>query len=667
MSSTAAVASSVQVLTTDSKAEALSAWSGPVGCALYLAIVRDDVHGWLPWICLMANTAAGALSVFSYLRFTRRQRSVVWRGWTLRSATLALSGLAWGSIGFLALPDDSRMHAYVALFVSGGATSVLGLMTNKRDLLTFELPVFVPSIVALLFVGTLNSALLAAGLMVSMALTFSVSGAFRTRLAQFERLNAQLRKQRSELSAASDQLSAALCLSRLQADTDVLTGLANRRVVGEQLARHVEEQSPAVLLFVDLDQFKVVNDSLGHDIGDQVLVAVAKRFQGVVDSHHVLARLGGDEFAVLIPCCPNLEDAVEIASKLLSALSEPCSIDRHSLVISASIGIAFAADGDDAGDITRHADAAMYRAKRNGRNGIEIFDDSLRGELNRRVDDEAELRRGIRCGELEAWFQPEVDLATGEVVGCEALVRWRHPIRGLLYPGAFLSLAEEAGLIIELSSEVCRQAVGARVALAAAGCPDSFRMRINTPTETLRSTQSSQRFIRLLERGDIPGRWFGFEITETALLEDIDQANRAIDLVRACGASVALDDFGTGFSSLSLLQRLHIDALKIDTSFVRDMTVDLDDAAIVGAIVDLGTRLGLGIVAEGVETQAQRTALLATGVRHAQGFLYSPAVPIAEFIGYASPTWPLDGSTGNSTEVQIYSAMDFGRTRTTPS
>jgi EAL domain-containing protein (putative c-di-GMP-specific phosphodiesterase class I) len=324
-------------------------------------------------------------------------------------------------------------------------------------------------------------------------------------------------------------------------------------------------------------------------------------------------------------------------------------------VLAASIGIAMSTVGDHAPDVMRHADSAMYQAKRNGRNCFAVFDDLLRGELARRVNDEAELRRALSNGELEAWFQPEVDLSTGVVIGAEALVRWRHPERGVLMPGVFFGLAHETGLIADISAEVCRQAVRARMVLATMGCPDDFRMRINAPTITLRSTTSTEKFVRLLGRRGIPGRWFSFEITETALLEDIDQANRAIELLRNCGATVALDDFGTGFSSLSLVQRLHVDALKIDTSFIRDLTVDPADAAIVGAIVDLGRRLGLTIVAEGVETQSQRSALLELGVRRAQGYLYSPAICLDEFRGYAIATWSMlsdDDSDTNTNSFQ---------------
>jgi diguanylate cyclase (GGDEF)-like protein len=632
------------------RAHATGAWAGPTGCLLYLALLRDQLHGPGPWVWLGLNVVVSLLSIGAYFILTVPGRHQMLSRWSLRVWLLGLSGTAWGSIAVLALPRSPSYYAYTMLFVLAGTISILGFVDNWRAFSAYQTPALALPALSFLIHPSTTGRILGLAVIAFFLLTLSVNTSIRTRLHQIERLNDKLNEQQNALVTAHDQLADALDRARVQAETDALTGLANRRVLSDELAQLLMADRSVAVLFIDLDHFKVVNDSLGHAVGDQVLITLADRFRDLIEGDTILGRLGGDEFAIIVPTCSNVTEAVDLAHRVLLAARTPCVIDSHSFVLAASIGIAMSSTGDHAPDVMRHADSAMYRAKRKGRNCIDVFDDMLRGELARRVDDEAELRNALTNGELEAWFQPEVDLSTGAVIGAEALVRWRHPERGVLMPGAFLGLAHETGLIADISAEVCRQAVRARMALATMGCPDDFRMRINAPTITLRSTTSTEKFVRLLGRRGIPGRWFSFEITETALLEDIDQANRAIELLRQCGATVALDDFGTGFSSLSLVQRLHVDALKIDTSFIRDLTVDPGDAAIVGAIVDLGRRLGLSIVAEGVETQSQRSALLDLGVRRAQGYLYSPAICLDEFRGYAVPTWSrVDATAGADT------------------
>lgn len=418
---------------------------------------------------------------------------------------------------------------------------------------------------------------------------------------------------------------------------DDLTGLANRVSFMEHLSRTVDaaRRSGAVVgvLYFDLDRFKIVNDSLGHAVGDELLCQVALRVNDVLRGHDVFARLGGDEFTVCLDRLGDSYEAILVARRIVEVLGAPFEIDGRRIHVTASVGVATNLHrGDDAEALLGHADVAQYRAKEHGRNRVETFDIELRETIERRIDTEQALRDAIAANEITAWFQPLVDMHTGAVVGAEALARWVHPTRGLIVAPEFIPLAEESGLIFPIDARVVAQTVDARVRLASLGVAPEFRIWCNVSARLVSRGEPADRLAALLRRTGCDPRGIGIEITETAVLPDREAVARQITTLHEIGVECSLDDFGTGYSSLTLLQTLPIDAVKIDREFVRDLGIDPTDTAIVRSLVRLASDLGLDVVAEGVETQEQADLLLAMGCRYAQGYLWSPAVPLDELV-----------------------------------
>jgi predicted signal transduction protein with EAL and GGDEF domain len=322
-------------------------------------------------------------------------------------------------------------------------------------------------------------------------------------------------------------------------------------------------------------------------------------------------------------------EAIAIAERVAGVLSAPFSVAGRRFNVSASIGIATNLDAADDGEVLlSHADAAQYRAKQGGRNRIEVFDIELRESIQRRLGDEQELRDALARGDVGAWYQPEVDLHTGRVVGAEALARWAHAERGMLDAGQFVPLAEEAGLVFQLDDRIVIAAIEARAGLATAGIDPAFRIWCNVSSGQLTRARPSERLERVLSALKCEPSQIGIEITETAILPDVKAAAREIAAARELGIKVALDDFGTGHSSLTLLRSLPIDRVKIDQTFVREVTRDANDAAIVRSVITLASDLGLEVVAEGVETPEQAHMLAQLGCRYAQGYLWAKALPI---------------------------------------
>jgi diguanylate cyclase (GGDEF)-like protein len=355
------------------RAHATGAWAGPVGAALYLALMGRELDGALPWVWFGLNCLVALISVCAYLLLTRGGRRLTVGQWSARECLLFVSGAAWGSVAALALPRSTAMYGYTMVFVVAGTISVLGLVNNWRSFAAYQVPCLVLPAVSFLVQPSMQSRALGVSVVVFFVLTLSVNTSIRTRLQQIEQLNGQLNVQQVELFAARDQLERALELTRRQADSDPLTGLANRRVLIDRLASALGDRTTVALLFIDLDHFKMINDSLGHGIGDRLLVALSGRFQRIVADDHLLARLGGDEFGVMLPRCKRPHDALEVAHQLLEVASQPCSVDGHTLSIAASIGVALSRPGDQLVDLLRHADVAMYQAKRKGRNGVELY------------------------------------------------------------------------------------------------------------------------------------------------------------------------------------------------------------------------------------------------------------------------------------------------------
>jgi diguanylate cyclase (GGDEF)-like protein len=414
---------------------------------------------------------------------------------------------------------------------------------------------------------------------------------------------------------------------------DSLTGLANRTALAEVLERSValarRDGHVVGVLYFDLDRFKNVNDSLGHTAGDQLLIEVANRVATTLREHDVLARLGGDEFVVLVDRLGDSYEAYLIAERVRRSFDAPFSVLGRAVHVTPSIGVATNLhQNDGAEELLRHADAAQYRAKESGRNRVEVFDVEFRASLARRLDDERLLIEALGAGQIVPYFQPQIDLATGRIVGAEALARWVHPERGVLGAPHFIPLAEETGLITQVDDVVIAQAIRARVRLEELGAPVDFKIWCNISPRHFARVEPVARLAGFLEHAGCAPGGIGVEITETAVLSDMDAAARELGEARRLGIAIALDDFGTGHSSLTMLQRLPIDEVKIDQEFVRDLGVDPTDTAIVKHVASLARDLGLTIVAEGVQHQAQAVMLEQFGCHRAQGFLYSPAVAL---------------------------------------
>jgi diguanylate cyclase len=415
---------------------------------------------------------------------------------------------------------------------------------------------------------------------------------------------------------------------------DPLTGLPSRVLFLNRLSGAVDrlQRRPgrqAAVLFLDLDRFKVINDSLGHPAGDQLILAVAERLQHSLRRQEMIARFGGDEFAVLCEDLRDEEDAVAVAERLLKSFGLPFHLAHGDVVSSASIGIALAVDAEqDAEDLIRDADAAMYRAKQAGGGRLMLFDDVTRQRALDRLHTENALRLALEREELRVFFQPEISFETGEIVGVEALVRWEHPERGLLGPGEFISLAEETGLIVPLGTWVMRESCRrARTWHDAGIVSDDFSMGVNVSARQLASDRLPGTVRQILADTRLEARHLCVEVTETLLIEDPTTSIATLSALKELGVEVAVDDFGTGYSSLQHLRNFPIDCVKIDRSFVRGLPDSSEDAAIVGAVIELGHALGLSVTAEGVETDAQRANLHASGCDTAQGFLFSRPEP----------------------------------------
>ncbi|MHB1138251.1 MAG: putative bifunctional diguanylate cyclase/phosphodiesterase, partial [Microthrixaceae bacterium] len=419
-----------------------------------------------------------------------------------------------------------------------------------------------------------------------------------------------------------------------QATHDRLTGLPNRMLFLDLLERSTStlaEGASLAVLFFDLDRFKVVNDSLGHAAGDQLLVRLADRLRSALRPGDVLARLGGDEFTVLISDVDEV-GALGVADRLQASLHVPVDVDGREFLMSASIGVVVTDVAADSNDLLRWADAAMYRAKDMGRNRIAMFDEALRAEVTERLERDQLLRTALDRGELEVWYQPEVHLATGSIIGAEALVRWCHPKHGLLAAGEFVPLAEENGMIIPIGHWVMDTACAQANRWLADGVVDEhFVLRVNLSARQLELPTLVAEVAALLERSGLPPRHLCLEITETALMRDVDMALRVLNELHQVGVSLAVDDFGTGYSSLSFLKRFPLDVLKIDRSFVDGLPDDHDDVAIVSTILQLAASLGLSTTAEGVETEEQHRALVQLGCPTAQGYLFARPLPVDEF------------------------------------
>jgi diguanylate cyclase (GGDEF)-like protein len=428
---------------------------------------------------------------------------------------------------------------------------------------------------------------------------------------------------------------------RFLAYHDSLTGLGNRLLCTERLDLAItqarRQDRLLGVLFIDLDRFKRINDTLGHSLGDSLLQGVADRVVASVretdwigrnESSSSISRLGGDEFTVIVGGLQDAQDLGKVARRISAALTRPFSLGGHEVVISCSIGISvFPDDGLDSESLLRNADAAMYHAKEQGRDNYQFYTESMNEVSLRRLLIENKLRRALEREEFELHYQPKVSLSTGEVTSVEGLLRWREPETGLISPGVFIPIAEETGLISPIGDWVLREACRQIAEWSRAGM--SLPVSINLSTHQFRSSELANQIIGTLERFDVDPALLELEITESTIMHDPDSVVADLLRLREAGLRISVDDFGTGYSSLSYLKELPVDALKIDRSFIHEIETDPDAAALAASIVSMGRALGLRVIAEGVEKEAQRDMLAEWGCDEMQGFLFSPAVPAA--------------------------------------
>lgn len=425
-------------------------------------------------------------------------------------------------------------------------------------------------------------------------------------------------------------------LDRL-AHHDQLTGLPNRLFLAAHLPAAIEEarrrKMPLAVLFIDLDRFKHVNDTHGHETGDKLLQAVSQRIKEAVRTEDIVVRMGGDEFVVVLNTVKNSNQVNDTASRITTALNAPLIIDGKPLVTTASVGVSmFPRDGEDVGSLLRHSDTAMYQAKDRGRNNFQVFSPVMDRQLKERVAIEASLRSALESqSQLDVHYQPLIDIETRRVVTLEALVRWKHPVDGYIAPLRFIPIAEETGLIAAVGDFVLRRVVADMVEWRKSGAV-LVPVAINVSPGQLARSNLPQTVAELTAANEMNPAMLQIELTEGAMFEQLESRQGeagadAINDLRSLGVRVAIDDFGTGYSSLSYLKRWRVDYLKIDRSFIRDLVTDSNDHAIVGAIIAMAQHLHMKVIAEGVEGWPQLEMLRKLGCRYAQGYLFAEPAP----------------------------------------
>jgi diguanylate cyclase (GGDEF)-like protein len=412
---------------------------------------------------------------------------------------------------------------------------------------------------------------------------------------------------------------------------DTLTGLPNRQLVldriGKAIQRARREGHQLAVYFLDLDRFKVINDSLGHSVGDEVLKVVAHRVLGVLREEDTVGRLGGDEFVIVTPRVDEIDDAIVVARKVLDAVHPAMPVAGHELFVTPSMGISFfPGDGEDAETLLKNADSAMYRAKGHGGDTFRMYAPAMNAKALEQLALESSLRRALANGEFDVFYQPISESATGRIVGMEAVLRWRHPDHGLLLPGDFIALAEATGVIVPLGEWVLREAADQVRRWSEAGYKGLFTS-VNLSVRQLKQANFVDTVARVIAEVGISPELLQLEITESMAMQSDDGGVGKLRDLRALGVRIAIDDFGTGFSSLAALRLLPLDALKIDRSFVQRLTTNPDDAAIASAVIALANSLKLDVIAEGVERADQLAFLQERRCHMWQGYLFSKPVP----------------------------------------
>jgi len=426
------------------------------------------------------------------------------------------------------------------------------------------------------------------------------------------------------------------------ANYDSLTGLANRLLFRERLDRaliRADRSNTLVSLFViDLDRFKNVNDTLGHDAGDQLLVQVANRLRECTREGDTVSRLGGDEFTIIMEDLKNADDAILTADKVLDFMKKPFDINSNEIFVTPSIGITvYPIDDTNAGHLFINADSAMYQAKESGRNCYRFYTENMNSHLIVQMNLELKLRRAIERQEFILHYQPKFNVHSQELIGAEALIRWIDPEEGMISPAVFIPLAEETGLIAPITDWVLQEACRQNSEWQQQGYK-SIRIAVNLSPKQFNQENFAKRIFNQIICSDLAPKYVELEITESALMEDVEKSNDILNELKSWGIHISIDDFGTGYSSLSYLKKFPLDTLKIDQSFVRDLMQDSDDAAIVSAIIAMAKSLRFNVIAEGVETAEQLDYLAAHGCNEVQGYFTGRPVSAEEFVQFMIKT-----------------------------
>jgi diguanylate cyclase (GGDEF)-like protein/PAS domain S-box-containing protein len=425
---------------------------------------------------------------------------------------------------------------------------------------------------------------------------------------------------------------------------DLLTGLPNKLLFLERLSEELKlarEQGKQVgVLLFDLDRFKLINDTFGHRMGDRLLREVAERLGECLREVDTFSRTGGDEFSLIVPGLSGHEEAKQVAKRIMEELEQPFLVEGHEFYITVSIGISmFPTNGEDADELLKNGDTAMYQAKQQGRNNFQFYSKSMNDWAIQRVALENDLRRALERREFELYYQPQINVATGEVIGLEALVRWNHPTRGRVSPAEFIPLAEESGLIVPLGTWVMEEACRQVREWHLKGYP-KVRAAVNLSARQFQREDLVETVARVLQESGLEPQYLDLEITESVTMHNVERVIMTLHELKDLGIHISLDDFGTGYSSLSYLKHFPIHMLKIDQSFVRDITTDPDDAAIANSIIAMAHSLNIGVIAEGVETEDHLAYLLEHGCKEMQGYFFSPPLPadeVEKLLGFVGP------------------------------
>ena len=602
-------------------------------CAMhYTGMAAIDLAPGIVWNVGLVAASAGiaivasgaALAIFFMLRRVSEQRGLTWQVLAAVAVGLAISGMHYTGMAAAGFPVG-------AVCASAGSLSE-GYLGG--------------------LVATTSVALLL------LALTASIFDANMQR---------RTRRLAYSLQTSNEQLQVANAELQRRAFMDPLTDLPNRMLFEDRLAHAVrrwarrDEGAPErgldragpdrlAVLFIDLDGFKQVNDSLGHAAGDLVLKSVGRRLQGVARAGDTVARVGGDEFLLLVEEVSGLADAVEVARRVLKALGEPLDVGGQRVEISASVGIVVHPDHGQGDKLIAHADSAMYAAKRAGGNNYAVFESAMDADALARLTLQNDLRHAAALGQMHLHYQPKVDCRRGQIIGVEALLRWVHPLRGMIGPNEFIPIAERFGIMSSLGQwvidEACRQ--------IAEWADGGLRMRvaINLSVHQLRETDLVARIAAALGRHRIDPSQLLCEITESVAMEDIGATHDTFDGLAHIGVFLSIDDFGTGYSSLSYLRRLPARQLKIDRSFIDDLEDNSDARAVVDAVIRLAHALGLTVVAEGVETEGQRTILGQLGCDELQGYFFARPMPADRLLSWAHGNRPIDAAAFSPSIVQ---------------